>query len=130
MSRISRFSHHTYGTDTYTALTRSEAISVATDIDVKNYRATLIRVDISFDPAKRAITLEERGLDFADAGLVFAGHTVTVQDTRKDYDEDRFITAGHLAERCVVLVWTPRGGSRRVISMRHAHADEERAWFP
>ena len=30
---------------------------------------------ITFDPAKRARTLAERGLDFADANLVFAGVT-------------------------------------------------------
>jgi uncharacterized DUF497 family protein len=30
------------------------------------------------------------GLDFADAPIVFAGRTITVQDTRKDYGEDRF----------------------------------------
>jgi len=42
-------------------------------------------VDISFDPAKRAFTLKERGLDLADAGMVFAGRTITVQDTRRDY---------------------------------------------
>jgi uncharacterized DUF497 family protein len=86
-------------------------------------------VDISFDPAKRAATLRQRGVDFADAGLVFAGRTVTVQDLRRDHGEDRFITAGHLAGRCVVLVWTPRAGVRRVISMRFAHADEEARWF-
>ena len=86
-------------------------------------------MDISFDPAKRAVTLENRGLDFADAGLVFAGYTVTAQDMRQDYGEDRLITAGHLAGRCVVLVWTPRDGARRIISMRYAHANEERNWF-
>jgi uncharacterized DUF497 family protein len=86
-------------------------------------------LDISFDPAKRAETLTHRGLDFADAGAVFAGRTVTVQDMRRDYGEDRFITAGHLGGRCVVLVWTPRGEARRIISMRHAHADEEAIWF-
>ena len=86
-------------------------------------------MDISFDPAKRADTLRYRGLDFADVGAVFAGLTVTVRDTRHEYGEDRFITAGHLAGRCVVLVWTPRGGARRIISMRYAHADEEARWF-
>lgn len=86
-------------------------------------------MDLSYDPAKRATTLLHRGLDFADAGAVFAGRTVTVQDTRRDYGEDRFITAGHLAGRCVVLVWTPRDRARRIISMRFAHADEERRWF-
>jgi uncharacterized DUF497 family protein len=54
---------------------------------------------------------------------------VTVQDTRFDYGEDRYITAGYLNCRCVVLVWTPRGESRRIISMRVAHASEEKAWF-
>ena len=86
-------------------------------------------MDISFDPAKRADTLKHRGLDFADAGEVFAGRTVTVQDERRAYGEDRFITAGHLDGRCVVLVWTPRGEARRIISMRYAHADEETSWF-
>jgi uncharacterized DUF497 family protein len=86
-------------------------------------------VDISFDPAKRATTLQQRGLDFADAGLVFAGRTITIQDRRRDYGEDRFITAGHLNQRCVVLVWTPRDGARRIISMRFGHAEEEQRWF-
>ncbi len=86
-------------------------------------------MDVSFDPVKRAETLKHRGLDFADAGEVFAGRTVTVRDARHDYGEDRFITAGHLAGRCVVLVWTPRGGARRIISMRYAHAEEESRWF-
>lgn len=86
-------------------------------------------MDISFDPKKRAETLKHRGLDFADAGLLFQGRTITVQDDRLDYGEDRFITAGHLQGRCVVLVWTPRDGGRRIISMRHVHADEEAAWF-
>jgi uncharacterized DUF497 family protein len=86
-------------------------------------------VDISFDPTKRANALKHRGLDFADAGVVFAGRTVTVQDERRAYGEDRFITAGHLGGRCVVLVWTPRGEARRIISMRYAHADEETRWF-
>jgi uncharacterized DUF497 family protein len=87
-------------------------------------------VDISFDPEKRATTLRLRGLDFADAGQVFAGRISTRVDTRQNYGEDRFITAGFLAGRCVVLVWTDRGDSRRIISMRHAHDDERDRWFP
>lgn len=86
-------------------------------------------MDISFDPAKRARTLAERGLDFADAGLVFSGVTATVQDLRGDHGEDRYITAGYLDGRRVVLVWTPRGDARRIISMRYAHASEEKRWI-
>jgi hypothetical protein len=39
---------------------------------------------ITFDPVKRAKTLTERGLDFADAALIFAGVTVEIEDTRKN----------------------------------------------
>jgi uncharacterized DUF497 family protein len=86
-------------------------------------------VKIGFDPTKRAATLKQRALDFADAGLVFAGRTITVADTSRDYGEDNYITAGHLLGRYVVMVRTPRGEARRVISMRYAHADEEARWF-
>ena len=63
-------------------------------------------MEISFDPAKRARTLRERGLDFADAGLVFDGLSFTVQDLRFDYGEDRYSTIVHLRGRCVVVIWT------------------------
>jgi uncharacterized DUF497 family protein len=46
-------------------------------------------MEISFDPAKRARTLAERGLDFADAPRVFAGCTVEVEDTRREYGTER-----------------------------------------
>jgi uncharacterized DUF497 family protein len=86
-------------------------------------------MDISFDPVKRAETLQQRGLDFADAGEVFQGEVITIRDLRRDYGEERFITAGYFGSRCVVIVWTPRDAGRRIISMRHAHAREERDWF-
>jgi len=85
-------------------------------------------VNISFDTDKRDKTLAERALDFGDTGKVAAGRTSTLPDTRKGYGEDRFITMGRLNGRCVVFVWTPRHGTRRIISMRHAHADEEENW--
>jgi uncharacterized protein len=66
-----------------------------------------------------------RGLNFADAGLVFAGVTATIQDMRRDYGEDRYITIGRLRGRRVILVWTPRTEARCIISMRYAHAGEE-----
>jgi uncharacterized DUF497 family protein len=85
-------------------------------------------MEITFDPAKRERTLRERGLDFADAGEVFAGRTATAQDTRFAYAEARFITGGFLHGRLVVVVWTPVADGRRIISMRHAHDQEARRW--
>lgn len=83
---------------------------------------------ITFDPSKRDLTLRHRGLDFARANEVFAGLTATIVDDRFDYGETRFITAGRLDERLVVMVWTERDEARHIISMRHCHAKEEKYW--
>jgi len=83
---------------------------------------------ITWDEAKRRLTLVKRGLDFADSALVFAGRTLTLPDERKASGESRFITAGWLHECFVVIVWTPRNDGRRIISMRHGHAEEEDDW--
>ena len=77
---------------------------------------------ITWDPAKRAKTLAERGLDFADAAIVFAGVTVEVEDTRRDYGETRIICYGRLEGRMVVVGYVPRG----VRSTRFQH--EESQW--
>ena len=79
---------------------------------------------IEFDQTKRDKTLLERGLDFADAALVFAGVCYTAPDLRVDYGEDRFISVGLLYGRTVVIVWTERRASRRIISMRCANERE------
>ncbi|NLC36047.1 MAG: BrnT family toxin [Alcaligenaceae bacterium] len=79
---------------------------------------------ITCDPAKRAKTFEERGLDMRMAGQVFAGKHFTASDDRADYGEPRYITIGKMEGRMVVLVWTPRGTARRIISMRKANARE------
>ena len=81
---------------------------------------------VTFDPAKRETTLAERGLDFADAALVFAGVTVEVEDTRKKYGETRIICYGLLEGRMVVVGYTPRGADRHIFSMRKAN-DREKA---
>jgi uncharacterized protein len=81
-------------------------------------------MQIEFDGIKRDKTLAERSLDFARAGEVFAGRHLTRADTREDYVEERFVTAGWLDGRQVVVVWTPRGEARRIISMRKANERE------
>jgi uncharacterized DUF497 family protein len=53
-------------------------------------------VKITFDPAKRQAALDGRGLNFADASIIFAGPTITAQDTRRDYGGARFQTVGFL----------------------------------
>ena len=80
---------------------------------------------ITFDPVKREKALAERGLDFADAEIVFDGVTLEIEDTRKEYGEVRMICYGLLARRMVVIGYTPRGGDRHVFSMRKANDREQ-----
>ena len=82
-------------------------------------------MQVTFDPAKRARTLAERGLDFADAALVFEGNTLEIEDDRKDYGEIRIICFGLLAGRMVVVGYTPRGADRHIFSMRKANEREQ-----
>lgn len=81
-------------------------------------------MQIEFDPDKRDKALAERGLDFVRAGEVFAGTHLTREDTREDYAEQRFQTAGWLDARIVMVIWTLRGEARRIISMRKANERE------
>ena len=81
---------------------------------------------VTFDPAKRAKTLAERGLDFLDAAVVFEGTTVEIEDKRRNYGETRVICYGLLAGRLVVIGYTPRGAVRHIFSMRKAN-DREKA---
>ena len=85
---------------------------------------------ITFDPSKRDQALSERGLDFDDAALIFAGITLEVEDTRKDYGETRVICYGMLEGRMVVVGYTPRGADRHVFSMRKANEREQNRIAP
>lgn len=85
---------------------------------------------MTFDLIKRNKTLSERGLDFADAVLVFAGITLEVEDTRKSYGETRVICYGKLEGRMVVVGSTPRGADRHVFSMRKANEREQNRLAP
>ncbi|THV22969.1 BrnT family toxin [Peteryoungia ipomoeae] len=80
---------------------------------------------ITCDPAKRLTTPRERGLDFLRAGEVFDTPHLTIEDNRRDYGEVRFITIGYIDGRMVVLVWTHRADTIRIISMRKANEREQ-----
>jgi uncharacterized DUF497 family protein len=81
---------------------------------------------LEFDLAKRDLTLEKRGLDFARAHEVFQGPHWTAEDQRKPYEEVRYFTLGYLDERLVVLVWTKRAALTRIISLRKANEREQK----
>jgi hypothetical protein len=79
---------------------------------------------ITCDLKKRKKTLEERGLDFMDAAIVFEGQIYEFEDIRKDYGERRMIAVGYLAGRMVVIGYVQRGKTRHIFSMRKANERE------
>ena len=83
-----------------------------------------VPVKLTGDEAKRQATLRERGIDFADAALVFAGPTLEYADTRRDYGERRTICFGFLAGRLVTVGYVQRNSVRHIFSMRKANDRE------
>jgi hypothetical protein len=56
---------------------------------------------------------------------VFAGLTVEVHDTRKDYGEVQMLRYSKLEGRLIVIGYTPRGADRHIFSMRKANRREQ-----
>lgn len=84
----------------------------------------------TFDATKRAANLKKHGYDFKDAPQVIEGAaTVTFEDRRFDYDEQRFITLGMLRGEVVVIATAETDEEIRVISMRKAERHEEKIYY-
>ena len=80
----------------------------------------------SFDPQKRASNLGKHGLDLAHAPCVIqSGETVTFEDRRANYGEDRFVTLGVLRDVLVAIVTAEADDHIRIISMRKADRHEQ-----
>ena len=79
---------------------------------------------LCWDDVKRQKTLNERGLDFADAHLAFNSFKLNQVDDRVDYGETRYVLTGTVNGEIVIIVWTERIDTRRIISMRKANAKE------
>ena len=81
-------------------------------------------MEITFDPAKNEQNVAFRGISF-DSVVRFDWDTALVgRDDRVNYGEDRFIALGQIDGRLHVLVFTPRDGAIRVISLRKANKRE------
>ena len=84
-----------------------------------------------WDAAKTRANLRKHGIDFADAVAAFEDeHAITIRDELSAVDEDRFLTLGREARgRLVVVAFTWRGASVRLISARRATTRERRQYL-
>ncbi len=82
---------------------------------------------LEWDEAKRLSNYEKHGLDFADAAVVLSGIGYEIEDARDHYGETRFQYFGFFKGFLVLVIYTPRKERYRIISMRKATPNEEKA---
>jgi uncharacterized DUF497 family protein len=85
-------------------------------------------VDFTFDPAKNARNIDVHGISFYRVIDFDWSLAIHLEDARRDYGERRFGAFGPIDGRLHVLVYTPRGASLHVISLRKANKREVRRY--
>jgi uncharacterized DUF497 family protein len=83
-------------------------------------------MEITYDPAKNARNLAERGLSFDRAADLIWADAVVWEDQRQAYPERRFVAVGYLDARLHVLCFVETVTGIRVISFRKANLREAR----
>ncbi|MCE2886869.1 MAG: BrnT family toxin [Pseudanabaena sp.] len=86
-------------------------------------------MEFEWDEANRLANLRKHGIDFLDVSFVFEGDTLTVEDNRYDYGEQRFVAFGLLQSLVVAIVHSDRNDSIRIISARKATRYEQKIYF-
>jgi uncharacterized DUF497 family protein len=86
--------------------------------------------DFDWDRQKSLRTFQHRDFVFEAARIVFRGPLIRRQDIRRRRSvEPRFMVLGELYGRVVVIIYTPRRGKCRIISMRRANSEESRIYY-
>jgi hypothetical protein len=86
-------------------------------------------MDFDWDEQKRRKNLEKHGVDFYDAYLMFQTRTIQERDRRRDYGEPRYIALGEWGDRILVVAFTVREGTIRIISARKANRREQKRYW-
>lgn len=81
---------------------------------------------IEWDEAKRAANLAKHKTDFVIAERFDWETAIVWEDARFDYGETRLVAAGLVNGRLHIMVFTERGETTRVISLRKANDKEVR----
>ena len=78
---------------------------------------------------KRRANRSRHGIDFEDVVDFVWDSALIRTDLRFEYHEIRYSATGSLHGRLVVLVFTERGGTVRVISLRRANSHERKEYW-
>ncbi len=79
---------------------------------------------ITFDSTKDTINIEKHGVSLSLGIELEWDSAITWRDNRHDYGEERMTGLALIESRLYCVVYTDRGDSRRVISLRKANLRE------
>lgn len=85
-------------------------------------------MEITYDPAKDKENIAKHGISLREASRFLWRAAKMEEDRRKDYKEERFTATGFIGARLHVMVFTPRQGALRVISLRKANEREQKRY--
>lgn len=86
-------------------------------------------MQFEWDEAKRAKVLDEHGLDFADVVRAFEGPRIEDFDSSHSQTEERWRMLGILDGEAIMVVYTERAGTVRLITARKATVEEAQLYF-
>ena len=81
-----------------------------------------------WDEDKWQRNLADHGVDFADAAVIFEGAVLEAKDERTRYGEARYRALGRVGDDDFLVVYTWRGGNRRIISAWKVGKDGRRRY--
>lgn len=81
-------------------------------------------MDIEFDEKKNQLNIKKHGVSFLEAKNINWDSLWAFEDNRKNYNEIRMIGYVLIVSRLYNIVYTLRGSSVRIISLRKANKKE------
>jgi hypothetical protein len=84
-------------------------------------------MEFEWHESKRLANIDKHGIDFLDADIVFGG-PLLVGPAKTVADEVRWLAVGMIDDVYVTVIYTWRGDTVRIISMRSARDGEKQRY--
>ena len=85
-------------------------------------------MQFSYDEAKNKSNVQKHGVSLDEAKLLEWDLLISTHDARRDYGEVRTVGFTLIADRLYCVVFTDRGDTRHIISLRKAN-NREKAYY-
>lgn len=98
-------------------------------VDTSAVITYLLCMDIEFDSAKDEANIAKHGVSLARGADVLANVLAAKLDARRVRGEERWLAFGLVDGRLFAAVYTMRGDTFRIISVRKASRKEQAEWL-